>query len=83
MFLQFLINGLITGSLFALLAMAFSFTYNTTKIFSIAYAGVLVAACFFHYFFIVRLKTPFIVALILTLTLSGILNSIIEKLIYQ
>ena len=83
MFIQFLLNGFIAGSLLALLAIAFSFTYNTTRIFSLAYAGVMVASCFFHYFFIVKLKIPFIIALMMTLVISGILNSSFEKLIYQ
>lgn len=83
MILQFLLNGLITGCLYALLAMAFSLTYNTTRVFNIAYAGVAVAACFFQYFFVTMLQLPFVLSLVLTLVSVGLLNLVIEKYIYQ
>lgn len=82
MIIQFLINGFITGLLYALVAMAFSFTYNTTKIFHIAFAGILVAASYILYFFI-NAGVPAIFAILLTLVLAGLLNLTIEKSVYQ
>ena len=81
MILQFIINGLITGLLYALVAIAFGFTYNTTRIFHIAYAGVLVAG---SYIFLLLSRTglPFPVAVLLTLLVCGLLNLLIEKSIY-
>lgn len=83
MIIQFLINGLIAGLLYALLAMAFSLTYNTTKVFSMAYAGVIVFACFIQYFFLNIMLFPIIVAILITIILTSILNTIIEKFLYQ
>lgn len=83
MLFQFIINGFITGLLYALLAMAFSLTYNTTRVFSIAYAAVVVAACFIHYWFIKVAGLPFILAVPMTLILTGTLNAMLEKGIYQ
>lgn len=82
MIIQFLLNGFITGLLYALVAMAFSFTYNTTKIFHIAFAGILVAASYILYFFI-NAGLPAIFAILLTLVLTGLLNLTIEKSVYQ
>lgn len=81
MILQFIINGLITGLLYALVAIAFGFTYNTTRIFHIAYAGVMVAGSYIFLLFS-RTGLPFPVAVPLTLLVCGLLNLLIEKSIY-
>jgi branched-chain amino acid transport system permease protein len=83
MITQFLLNGLITGLLYALLAIAFSLVYNTTKIFHIAFAGVLVAASFIFYTFSVQWSLPFVIALVACLMVTGILNLGIEYFIYK
>jgi len=82
MIIQFVINGFITGLIYALAAMAFSFTYNTTKIFHIAFAGVLVTASYIL-FFLISAGVPLFIAILLTLILNGLLNLVIEKGIYQ
>ncbi len=82
MLLQFLINGLITGLIYALIALAFSLTYNTTKVFHIAYAGVIVAGGYFALWFM-QMGVPNGVAIVLTLLLCGGLNLLLEKTIYQ
>lgn len=83
MLFQFIINGFITGLLYALLAMAFSLTYNTTRVFSIAYAGIVVAACFIQFWLIKTIGLPFLMALPLTLILTGLINTLLERAIYQ
>ena len=82
MILQFIINGLITGLMYALVAMAFSFTYNTTKIFHIAYAGILVTASYIL-LFLINAGFPLFLAILLTLFIIGLINLVIEKGIYQ
>jgi branched-chain amino acid transport system permease protein len=83
MIIQFLLNGLITGLLYALLALSFSLVYNTTKIFHIAYAGILVSSSFIFYTFSIQLFFPFVVTLLLTVIVTGLLNVGIEKFLYQ
>lgn len=46
MFGQFIINGLITGVLYSLLAIGFALVYNTTRVFHIAAAGIYVVAAY-------------------------------------
>lgn len=82
MLLQFIINGLITGLIYALIALAFSLTYNTTKIFHIAYASVIVSAGYFALWFI-QIGIPTVIAICLTLIFCGGLNLLVEKSIYQ
>ncbi len=81
MILQFIINGFITGLLYALVAIAFGFTYNTTRIFHIAYAGVLVGGSYI-FLFLSRIGIPSTIAITLTLLACGFLNLLIEKTIY-
>ncbi len=83
MITQFTTNGLITGLLYALLALSFSLMYSTTRIFHIAYAGVLVVSSYIFYTFLVLLHFPFVISLILALLITGVLNTLIDKFIYQ
>lgn len=46
---QFLINGIITGSIYALLGLGFSFVYNTTRIFHITYGVLFTIGGYFCY----------------------------------
>lgn len=74
MFVQFIINGLITGVLYSLLAIGFALVYNTTRIFHIAAAGIYVFSAYMFWLFSVRLGLPLwlatLVAIILTMGLS-------------
>lgn len=82
MILQFVINGLITGLLYATVALAFGLTYNTTKVFHIAYASVLVAGGYIM-MSLTKMGLSILTALFLTILFCGLLNLLIEKLFYQ
>jgi len=59
---QFIINGLITGILYSLLAKGGSLVYNTTRIFHIAAAGIYVFAAYMLWFFVAKAGLPIISA---------------------
>ncbi len=46
---QFIINGLITGILYSLLAIGIALVYNTTSIFHITAAGIYVFAAYMFF----------------------------------
>lgn len=50
MFLQFIINGFITGILYSLCAIGFALVYNTTRIFHMAAAALYVIAAYSLYY---------------------------------
>lgn len=50
MFLQFIINGFITGILYSLCAIGFALVYNTTRIFHMAAAALYVVAAYSLYY---------------------------------
>lgn len=80
---QFIINGLITGILYSLLAIGFALVYNTTKIFHIAAAGIYVFAAYMFWLFAAKMELPIILASITAIVLTMTLSLISEILVYR
>lgn len=83
MLLQFLINGLITGSIYAIVALGFALVYNTTRIFHIAYAALYMFAPYMLLTFYVSLGFPFIISIIISIIITLVLSYLLEILIYS
>ena len=83
MFLQFLINGLVTGILYSLSAVGFALVYNTTRIFHIAAAALYVAAAYIFYFFFVSMQQSLSISLIGALICTALLSVFCEWLVYR
>lgn len=82
MIFQFLINGLITGSIYALAALGFALVYNTTKIFHIAIAGVYVLSAYVSWHFTVNIGLPIVLAILISVILTALVSLLIERLFY-
>ena len=80
---QFIINGLITGILYSLLAIGFALVYNTTRIFHIAAAGIYVFAAYMFWFFVAKAGLPVIVASVVATILTMLLSLLSEALVYR
>lgn len=83
MILQFLINGLITGILYALLAIGFSLVYNTTRIFHIAAAALYVIAAYAFYFLSNRIGLSFLISIVGAVVFTMLMSLLVELLIYR
>lgn len=83
MFGQFVINGFITGLLYALLAIGFALVYNTTHIFHIAAAGIYVFAAYIFWFFTVRCGIPVWASAGLSVLLTMVLSWLTELGMYR
>lgn len=83
MLTQFIINGIIIGSIYGLLGTGFSIIYHTTKIFHIAYSILYMVAGYFIFSFANTLNFPWLLSLVLALFLTIIISILIEKLVYQ
>jgi len=74
MVLQFIVNGLITGILYSLVAIGFALVYNTTKLFHIAAAAIYVFPAFVFYWLTnavgLQALVSSIIAIALTMGLS-------------
>ena len=80
---QFIINGLITGILYSLLAIGFALVYNTTRIFHIAAAGIYVFAAYMFWFFVARIGLSVIPASLVAIVLTMLLSLLSEVLVYR
>lgn len=83
MFGQFIINGLITGVLYSLLAIGFALVYNTTRVFHIAAAGIYVFAAYMFWMFAVTLHLPILMAAIIAILLTMGLSLTTEVTVYR
>jgi len=83
MIFQFIINGLITGILYSLMAVGFAVVYNTTHIFHIASAGVYTAAAYCFFYVSRTLGAPFWLGALAALALAALLNTLCEWVVYR
>lgn len=80
---QLLANGLVSGCLYALMALGFVLIYNTTRVFHIAHGAVYTTSAYALYFLQIVLGVPLFPAIIITLLFTAGLGIAIEFLIYQ
>lgn len=80
---QFIVNGLITGILYSLLAIGFALVYNTTRIFHIAAAGLYVFAAYMFWFFVAKAGLPITLASIIAIILTMLLSLLSELCVYR
>lgn len=83
MFLQIIANGLIAGSVYALVAAGFSLIYSTTKFVHFAHGGVIAVASYMLYFFYAMLGLQFWLAAILAIISGVILGVAIDFFVYR
>lgn len=83
MILQFIINGLITGILYSLLAIGFSLAYNTTRIFHIAAAALYVTAAYAFYFLSKNTGLPLLISITGAIVVTMFISLAIELFVYR
>ncbi|MGT2924677.1 branched-chain amino acid ABC transporter permease [Streptococcus caviae] len=81
--LQQLINGLILGSVYALLALGYTMVYGIIKLINFAHGDIYMMGAFIGYFLITQYHLNFFVALVLTMVLTAVLGVVIEFLAYR
>lgn len=79
---QLTINGLIAGSIYALIALGFSLIYRTVKFFHFAHGVIYAAGAYLGYTFLISLGLTPILAILLSVAFSSLLGIIIDKLCY-
>lgn len=81
--IQQLVNGLILGSVYALLALGYTMVYGIIKLINFAHGDLYMMGAFIGYYLISIFKINFFLALILTMALTAALGVIIEFLAYR
>lgn len=83
MILQQLLNGLILGSIYALLALGYTMVYGIIRLINFAHGDVYMMGAFLGYFLINTLHLNFFVALLLAMAGTAALGVLIEFLAYR
>ncbi len=79
---QFIVNGLIAGSIYALIAIGFTVIYRTVKFFHFAHGVVYTAGAYFAYTLVKFLHISFIPSFFLSISLAALLGIAIDKTVY-
>lgn len=87
MLIQLIANGIVIGSVYALVALGFALVYNTTRIFHMAYAVIYMFSAYMIFTFFRVLHYPlflsFLVAIVLTIGLSLLIELVIYRPLHK
>lgn len=83
MLLQFIINGIIIGSIYSLVSLGFALVYNTTRIFHIAYAVIYMFCPYMILTFYSNLGYPLILSFLIAVAITVVLSLLMEIIIYK
>ena len=81
--LQQLVNGLILGSVYALLALGYTMVYGIIKLINFAHGDIYMMGAFIGYFLINSFQMDFFLALIISMAGTALLGVVIEFLAYR
>ena len=82
MLLQFLINGLITGLMYALASLGYALVYNTTRIFHIALAALYVISAYIFWQLAVVFNFPVLLGIVISAIITALISLGIERFVY-
>ncbi|KKP79947.1 MAG: hypothetical protein A2271_02775 [Candidatus Moranbacteria bacterium RIFOXYA12_FULL_35_19] len=82
-FLQLLVNGIIAGAIYALVACGFSLIYSTNKFVHFAHGGVIALSAYFLFWLFSIVGLNFVAAIFLTILFSALLGYLLNKFFYK
>ena len=80
---QQLVNGIILGSIYALLALGYTMVYGIIKLINFAHGDIYMLGAFIGYYAISTLHMNFWLALIVTMIVTAFIGMVIEFLAYR
>ena len=85
LFIKQVINGLNTGSIYALVAVGYTMVYGIIKLINFAHGEVMMFGAYFSFMFAYMLPfdLPFIVIVIFTMATAAFMGIIIERIAYK
>ena len=81
--LEQLINGLRTGSIYALIALGYTMVYGIAKMINFAHGDIIMVGAYSLYVFTALLGLPVPVAIILTIIVCAVLGITVERIAYK
>lgn len=82
-YLQLIINGLVVGSIYSLVALGFVIIFKATKVVNFAQGEMVMVGAYICFALTVQLHLPFLVSFLITLVFSLVLAMLIERLILR
>ena len=83
MLFQLLLNGLVRGTMYGIIAVGFSLVYNTTRIFHIAYAGLYIIPAYLLYTLHIDFGFSIVFSVAVSILATLLLSILIELIIYR
>jgi len=80
---QLLVNGLIAGSIYALVALGFTVIYGTVRFFHFAHGAVYATGAYLAWLAVAQLGIPIIPGVVIACLLAGVLGVGIDFLVYR
>jgi branched-chain amino acid transport system permease protein len=81
--LEQLINGLRSGSIYALIALGYTMVYGIAKMINFAHGDIIMVGAYTLYVTIILMKMPVIAAVLITIVFCAVLGIVIEKVAYK
>lgn len=82
-FAQFLVNGIVAGSVYALIALSFALIFTASRVFHFAHGGVYTLSAFAGYAALVTFELGTPAAFAVTIAVAVILGVLINALLYE
>ena len=83
MFIQQLMNGLVLGSTYALIALGYTMVYGIIELINFAHGEIYMFGAFAGLILVTVLKVPFFLAFFLAMALASLLGITVEYLAYR
>ncbi len=83
MLTQLLANGIVTGGAYAIMALGFAATYNTTRVFHVAYGATYAVSAYACYFLLDRMHVGVAVAVLGAAAVGALANVLVEYVVYR
>lgn len=85
LFINQLINGLNTGSIYALVAIGYTMVYGIIRLINFAHGEIMMFGAYFAFLFAFTLPfdLPFIVVIIISMFLAAVMGMLIERIAYK
>ena len=81
--LEQLINGLSTGSIYALIALGYTMVYGIAKMINFAHGDIIMVGAYALYVAVLTLHVPVIPAVLITIAVCAVLGITVEKVAYK
>lgn len=82
-YLQLIINGLVVGSIYSLVALGFVIIFKATKVVNFAQGEMVMAGAYICFALTVQYQLPFLLSFLITLVFSLILGIVVERMVLR